>query len=220
VGEASLLAEHLDSMPPESRRPAELLVEDVGRLRRLVEDLMEISRFDAGAESLRAETVELGSLAAAAVRARGWDGRVRLEADEVVVTTDPRRLERILANLIGNALEHGGEGVAVHIARDEAGALLEVADDGQGISPDHLPHLFDRFYKADRARSSRGSGLGLAIAQENARLLGSKIEVWSELGKGTRFTLRLPVTEPLRSGDAGVADDGQDGLRQPQEGSS
>jgi two-component system sensor histidine kinase MtrB len=104
VGEASLLAQHLDSMPPEPRRPAELLIADVGRLRRLVEELMEISRFDAGRESMQAQTVDLGSLAAAVVRARGWERQVRLDAEEIVITSDPRRLERIVANLVGNAL--------------------------------------------------------------------------------------------------------------------
>jgi signal transduction histidine kinase len=190
VGEASLLAEHLDSMPPESRRPAELLVADVGRLRRLVEDLMEISRFDAGQENVHAETVELGALTAATVRARGWEARVRLEADEVELTSDPRRLERIVANLVGNAVEHGDTAVAVRVGSD-GGPFVEVADHGPGIAREHLPHLFERFYKADAARSGGGTGLGLAIAQENARLLGGRIEVWSEPGKGTRFTLRL-----------------------------
>ena len=190
VGEASLLAEHLDSMPPESRRPAELLVADVGRLRRLVEDLMEISRFDAGQESVHAETVELGALTAATVRARGWEGRVRLEADEVELTSDPRRLERIVANLVGNAVEHGDTDVAVRVGSD-GGPFVEVADHGPGIAREHLSHLFERFYKADAARSGGGTGLGLAIAQENARLLGGRIEVWSEPGEGTRFTLRL-----------------------------
>jgi signal transduction histidine kinase len=197
VGEASLLAEHLDSMPTEARRPAELLITDVGRLRRLVEELMEISRFDAGRESVQAETVNLGSLAAAVVRARDWDGRVRLEAVEVVITSDPRRLERIVANLVGNALEHGGRGVSVRIGRDGVGAVLEVVDQGPGIPPEHLPHLFDRFYKADAARSGRGTGLGLAIAQENARLLGGEIQVRSEVGEGTRFTLRLQPRAPV-----------------------
>jgi two-component system sensor histidine kinase MtrB len=190
VGEASLLAEHLDSMPLESRRPAELLVADVGRLRRLVEDLMEISRFDAGQESVHAETVELGALTASTVRARGWEGRVRLEADEVELTSDPRRLERIVANLVGNAVEHGDTDVAVRVGSD-GGPFVEVADHGPGIAREHLPHLFERFYKADAARSGGGTGLGLAIAQENARLLGGRIEVWSEPGEGTRFTLRL-----------------------------
>jgi len=190
VGEASLLAEHLDSMPPESRRPAELLVADVGRLRRLVEDLMEISRFDSGQESVHAESVELGALTAATVRARGWEERVRLEVDEVELTSDPRRLERIVANLVGNAVEHGGGEVAVRVGRD-GGPFVEVADRGPGIPREHLPHLFERFYKADAARSGGGTGLGLAIAQENARLIGGRIEVWSEPDEGERFTLRL-----------------------------
>jgi two-component system sensor histidine kinase MtrB len=191
VGEASLLAEHLERMPVESRRPAELLIADVGRLRRLVENLMEISRFDAGRESVQTETVDLGALAAAAVSARGWDGLVRLDAQDVVITSDPRRLEGIVANLVGNAVDHGGSEVAVRVGRDGDGAFVEVADDGPGIAPEHLSHLFERFYKADPARSGSGTGLGLAIAQENARLLGGRIEVWSEVGRGTRFTLRL-----------------------------
>jgi two-component system sensor histidine kinase MtrB len=191
VGEASLLSEHVERMPIESRRPAELLIADVGRLRRLVENLMAISRFDAGRESIQAETVDLASLVAATVRARGWDGRVRLDANEVVITSDPRRLEGIVANLVGNALEHGGDGVDVRVDRDGNGVFVEVADEGPGIAPEHLPHLFERFYKADPARSSGGTGLGLAIAQENARLLGGRIEVWSEPGDGARFTLRL-----------------------------
>jgi signal transduction histidine kinase len=216
VGEASLLAEHLDSMPPESRRPAELLIADVGRLRRLVEDLMEISRFDAGRESVRAEAIDLGSLAAAAIRARGWEARVRLDAEEVVLTSDRRRLERIVANLVGNALEHGGRDVAVRVGRDGVGAFVEVVDQGPGIPAEHLAHLFERFYKADPARSGRGTGLGLAIAQENAHLLGGEIEVWSELGEGTRFTLRFPVTEPLRTGDVDVSEADEDGVPEEQ----
>ena len=191
VGEASLLAQHVDSMPPAPRRPAELLIADVGRLRRLVEDLMEIARFDAGVESVRSEPVELRALVEAAVHARGWDGQVRLEAEEVDVTSDPRRLEGIVANLVGNALQHGGPGVEVRVGRDDGHPFVAVADKGPGIPPEHLPHLFERFYKADPSRSGGGTGLGLAIAQENALLLGGRIEVWSELDKGSRFTLRL-----------------------------
>jgi signal transduction histidine kinase len=143
---------------------------------------------------------------------------VRLDAEEVLVTSDPRRLERIVGNLVGNALEHGGRDVAVRVGRDGVGAFVEVVDQGPGILPEHLPHLFERFYKADASRSGHGTGLGLAIAQENARLLGGEIEVWSELGEGTRFTLRLdapvPVSEPLRSGDASVSEGDEDGARQ------
>ena len=201
MGEASLLADHLEEMPPESRRPAELLIADVARLRRLVEDLMEISRFDAGAESVQAEEVDVAALVRATVRARGWDDRVRLEGDGLRVTSDPRRLERIVANLVDNALEHGGSLVSVRIGDNE----IEVADDGPGITPEHLPHVFERFYKADASRSGGGTGLGLAIARENAVLLGGTLEVASEAGAGSRFTLVLPVAEPLHDGDGDVA---------------
>jgi two-component system, OmpR family, sensor histidine kinase MtrB len=194
VNEASLLADHIERMPPEARRPAELLVEDVKRLRDLVEDLMEVSRLDAGTQPVRPEPLDLGSLVAAALRARGWEDRVALDAGEVVLTTDHRRVERIVANLVGNALEHGGQDVSVRVGADGVGAFVEVADRGPGIAREDLPHLFERFYKADPARTGRGTGLGLAIALENARLLGGDVEVWSEPGVGARFTLRLPVT--------------------------
>jgi signal transduction histidine kinase len=194
VAEASLLAEHLDSMPDDARRPAELLVNDVARLRDLVEDLMEISRLDAGEARVRKEPVDIGSLVTTAVRSRRWDDRVRIDREDVVLTTDPRRLERIVANLVGNALEHAGRDVSVRVGMDGLGAFVEVTDTGLGIPPDRLPHVFDRFYKVDSSRAGPGSGLGLAIALENARLLGGDLDVWSEVGRGTRFTLRLPVT--------------------------
>jgi signal transduction histidine kinase len=194
VNEASLLADHIERMPAEAKRPAELLVEDVKRLRDLVEDLMEVSRLDAGTQPVRPERLDLGSLVAAALRARGWGDRVALDADEVVLTTDPRRVERIVANLVGNALEHGGREVSVRVGADGVGAFVEVSDRGPGISREDLPHLFERFYKADPARTGRGTGLGLAIALDNARLLGGDVEVASEPGVGSRFTLRLPVT--------------------------
>jgi signal transduction histidine kinase len=209
VNEASLLADQLEHMPAGARRPAELLVEDVKRLRDLVEDLLEISRLDAGTQPLRVEPVDLGSLVEAAMRARGWQGRLRLETAEVVLSTDPRRVERIVANLVANALEHGGRDASVRVGADGLGAFVEVADRGPGIAREDLPHLFERFFKADPARTSRGTGLGLAIAQENAHLLGGDVEVWSEPGVGTRFTLRLPVTEPLPGGEERVAGDVQ-----------
>ena len=97
-------------------------------------------------------------------------------------------------------------------------ALLEVVDQGPGIRPEDLPHLFDRFYKADPSRSSPGSGLGLAIALENARLLGGDIEVWSEVGTGTRFTVRLPVTQRLPGGEGAVSSDVDDGATTGEKG--
>lgn len=200
VSEASVLAEHLDRMPPEARRAAELLVGDVARLRRLVEDLTNLASLDAGREEVRIEPFDLGALIDGTVRSRGWEGRVAMRSEPVQVETDRSRIDRIVANLIGNALDHGGDGVAVRVGRDEVGPFVEVEDSGPGIAPEHVPHVFDRFYRADAARSGPGSGLGLAIARENARLLGAEIEVVSELGAGSRFTLRLPddrsVAEP------------------------
>ena len=192
VGEASLLREHLDQMPPEARRPAELMVGDVGRLRRLVEDLMEISRFDAGQEQVRAEPVDLRALAEAIVRGRGWEGTVVVTGQEAVVSSDRRRLERILANLLGNALQHGGGRAEIVLGPAGDGAMVEVTDHGPGIPPELLPRLFDRFSMGDPSRSGPHSGLGLAIAMENARLLGASLTVRSQAGQGTTFVLMLP----------------------------
>jgi signal transduction histidine kinase len=210
VAEAGLLAEHMERIPADARRPAELLVADVARLRRLVEDLMEVSRLDSGAEAVRPEPLELSVLVEAIARGRA---EVTVSGEKVALETDRRRLERIVGNLVGNAVEHGG-GAQVWVGRDGGSALVEVADSGPGIPPEHLTHVFERFYKADPARSSAGSGLGLAIARENARLLGGEIEVASRPG-ATRFTLRLPVTEPLPGRDGAVSEAEQHEGRKP-----
>jgi signal transduction histidine kinase len=199
VSEASVLREHLAAMPPDARRAAELLVGDVARLRRLVEDLTNLASLDAGREQVQTEPFDLATLVDGTVRSRGWDAQVEVRSEPVPVTSDRTRVDRIVANLIGNALDHGGGSVVVRVDGGADGASVEVADSGPGIAPDHLEHVFDRFYRADPARSGPGSGLGLAIARENARLLGGDVEAWSESGSGSRFTLRLPartVAEP------------------------
>jgi signal transduction histidine kinase len=192
VSEAAVLEEHLDGMPPEARRAAELLVGDVARLRRLIEDLTDLASLDVGREEVRLEPFDLGALIHGTVRSRGWDRRITIRSESVEVATDRSRVDRIVANLVGNALEHGGDEVVVRVGRDEEGPFVEVTDAGPGIQPEHLPHVFDRFYRADAARSGPGSGLGLSIARENARLLGGDVEVRSEFGAGSVFTLRLP----------------------------
>jgi signal transduction histidine kinase len=213
VAEASLLREHLDEMPAEARRPAQMLAGDVVRLRRLVEELMELSRLDAGQEELSVHPVDITAVAQAIVDTRGWHDRVEVIGGPVTVATDPRRLERVLANLVANAVEHGGRDVRVMVSAEAASVMVRVNDRGPGIPPEHLPRLFDRFYKADPARTGTGSGLGLAIARENARLLGAELQVWSKVGVGTEVRLTLPVTQRLRDGEAPV---GQAGDREAQ----
>jgi two-component system, OmpR family, sensor histidine kinase MtrB len=162
---------------------------------------MEISRLDAGVEPVQRDLLNLSELVTSSARAHG--ARAGAIARGVTVTTDARRLGRVLANLIGNAIEHAGD-AEVSLRVDGDAALVDVADRGPGIAPEHLPHIFERFYKADVARASSGSGLGLAIARENARLLGGDVSVRSEVGRGSRFTLRLPVAEPLPSRNGAV----------------
>jgi signal transduction histidine kinase len=196
VAAASLLREHLDQLPGDARPAARLLVGDVVRLRRLVEDLMEISRLDAGRERLDVGEVDAPALLHAIVAARGWSDRVQVDATSVRLRTDPRRLERVLANLITNAIEHGGGAIRATVGGAGPLVLFEVTDHGSGIPAAHLPRLFDRFHQVDPARSGPGSGLGLAIAREHAQLLGGTLSVRSEPGVGTRFRLALPADPP------------------------
>ena len=132
VSEASVLREHLAAMPPDARRAAELLVGDVARLRRLVEDLTNLASLDAGREQVRTEPFDLATLVAGTVRSRGWDGEVRVRSEPVPVTSDRTRVDRIVANLIGNALDHGGGVAVVEVRRTADGAAVEVADMGPG----------------------------------------------------------------------------------------
>ncbi len=217
---ADVLEAHTGGLDDQGRRAAHLLVVESRRLASLVEDLMEISRLDAGVAHMQWEQVELGAVVMGAVGLRGWTGKVRVLASGPAHTwADRRRLDAVVANLVGNALEHGAPPVTVTIGSDERSVRLAVSDAGPGIPPEHLPHLFDRFYKADPSRPrSSGSGLGLAIARENARLHGGDVTVVSERTRGTVFTVVLPrrseppaadgaapvVAPPLPAGDEAV----------------
>jgi two-component system sensor histidine kinase MtrB len=211
---AEVLDAHRTGLDDAGGRAARLLVRESRRLATLVEDLMEISRLDAGAAPMAWEQVDVGALVAAAVDTRGWTGQVGQGVDGAVTTVaDPRRLDAIVANLVGNALEHGRAPVRVQVSGGADEVVVVVSDGGSGIAPDHLGRVFDRFYKADPARpGGRGSGLGLAIARENARLHGGELTVASPAGAGATFTLRLPrrVAEPLPAGDAPVTTDRHD----------
>ncbi len=179
---------------------AALLVrQEILHLGRLVNDLIEISRFDAGTATLVTDATDIATAIGRCLRARGWENVNAVVPDGLTVPVDRRRFDVIIANLVGNALCHGGPPVAVTAGlRPDAhgGQHLEVAvrDRGPGLPPAAIEHVFDRFYKADTARArSEGSGLGLAIASENARLHGGQIEAGNHADGGAVFTILLPV---------------------------
>jgi two-component system, OmpR family, sensor histidine kinase MtrB len=213
---ADVLDAHRAGLDDAGSRAARLLVRESHRLATLVEDLMEMSRLDARAAPMAWEPVDVVALVSSAIATRGWGDQLEVastgEAGHTTVA-DPRRLDAIIANLVGNALEHGRPPVRVLVTVTAEEVIVAVSDAGSGIAPDHLDRVFDRFYKADPARpGGRGSGLGLAIARENARLHGGDLNVTSPPGSGATFTLRLPrrVAEPLPPGDPTVTTDRHD----------
>jgi len=182
-----------DGLTDAGRRAARLVVVESRRLTSLVEDLMEISRMDAGAADMTLERVDVVRSISGALRSRGWLEQVEVDGDDgVTVFMDARRLDAIIGNLVGNARTYGRPPIAVTVRATPDDVEVAVSDHGDGIAPQHLHRVFDRFYKVERSRSSGGTGLGLAIARENARLHGGELRVASEEGKGTTFTLRLP----------------------------
>jgi signal transduction histidine kinase len=195
VAEASVIERGLDGLSPDARRAAELLVADVRRLRTLVEDLMELSRFDARAEQADLHPTELGETVRSIVAARRPGAVVDAPEEPIVVAADVRRLDRIVGNLLDNAAQHAaGSQIEVQVRAGEAGATVAVKDRGPGVPPDVLDHLFERFYKADASRHQGSSGLGLAIAAEHAALLGGALSARNREGGGLEVTLSLPRT--------------------------
>ncbi|RKR91606.1 two-component system sensor histidine kinase MtrB [Micromonospora pisi] len=194
-----VLDEEAAQLPGDAGRAARLVSQETQNLTRLVNDLIEVSRFDSGTAALALDPVDVATAVTATLRARGWSDEVETELPTgVTARLDPRRLDVILANLVGNALRHGAPPVSVRLHTEPDWIVLAVADHGPGLDAEVLPQVFDRFYKADTARNrSTGSGLGLAIAWENARLHhdaerhGSLVAANQPAG-GAVFTLRLP----------------------------
>ncbi|NIH88562.1 HAMP domain-containing sensor histidine kinase [Amycolatopsis granulosa] len=183
-------------LPGDAGTAARLISEETRKLTRLVDDLIEISRFDNGRARMDRREADLGELIAATLRTRQWTDRVGAALPAgITAPVDARRFDVIVANLVGNALRHGAPPVRVRLCPSGPDALVEVTDHGPGLAEDVLPHVFDRFYKADSARTrSEGSGLGLSIAQNNAVLHGGTLEAGNRPGGGARFLLRLPRT--------------------------
>ncbi|TDC17707.1 HAMP domain-containing histidine kinase [Actinomadura bangladeshensis] len=178
---------------------ARLVAAETRRLGLLIENLVEISRFDAGAAALVLDDVDLADAVAGTLAARGLAGGVAVEGpDGLLVRCDPRRLDVIVANLVGNAVRHGGPPVTLRFGpacrAGERGVEIAVADRGPGVPEELLGAVFDRFVKAEAARSrSDGSGLGLSIARENAVLHGGTLEAANGPDGGAVFTLWLPA---------------------------
>lgn len=183
-------------------RSAELLAGELDRFEDLLADLLEISRFDAGAAALDVEPVDLRGTVERVVEAavpladrRGSVISVHAPGRAAEVEVDERRVERILRNLVVNAVEHGeGRPIDVHIGVDDDAVAVVVEDHGVGLRPGEAAHVFTRFWRADpaRARTTGGTGLGLSISLEDARLHNGWLQAWGEPGAGSRFRLTLP----------------------------
>ena len=205
---ADVIHEAREDFDPITARSAELLWGQVDRFESLLSDLLEIIRFDAGAAALEAEPIDLRDVVHRVVdgaeplaEAKGTRILVRGAEAPVVAEADPRRVERVLRNLVVNAVEHGeGRDVVVRLAVAGGAVAVAVRDYGVGLKPGEATRVFNRFWRADpaRARTTGGTGLGLSIAVEDARLHGGWLQAWGEPGGGSQFRLTLPRT----AGDA------------------
>ncbi|MFF7351944.1 MtrAB system histidine kinase MtrB [Streptomyces filipinensis] len=207
---ADVIHEAREDFDPVTARSAELLADQLDRFESLLADLLEISRFDAGAAALEAEPIDLREVVRRVVSGaeplaerKGTHIRVIGDQQPVVAEADARRVERVLRNLVVNAVEHGeGRDVVVKLAAAGGAVAVAVRDYGVGLKPGEATRVFSRFWRADpaRARTTGGTGLGLSIALEDARLHGGWLQAWGEPGGGSQFRLTLPRTadEPLR----------------------
>ena len=199
---AEMLNDARDEFDPATARAAELMHTQVERFEELLTDLLEISRYDAGSVELALEARPLAQLTEEVVDSmrelaerHGTALRVVAPGGHRPVDMDPRRVRRVLRNLIGNAIEHGeGRPIVVTVDSDEDAVAVGVRDFGQGMTAEESQRVFDRFWRADpsRKRTIGGTGLGLSIALGDAKLHGGTLAVWSEPGRGTNFVLTLP----------------------------
>ena len=200
---ADLIYDHSEDLDPSLRRSTELMVSELDRFETLLNDLLEISRHDAGVAELSVEQVDLRETVRSALEDVGHlagDADVQVRVDlpdhEVIAEVDPRRVERILRNLIANAIDHAeNKPVKIQMADDEDTVAVTVRDFGVGLRPGEEKLVFSRFWRSDpsRVRRSGGTGLGLAISVEDARLHQGRLEAWGEPGKGACFRLTLPL---------------------------
>ncbi|WP_134324087.1 sensor histidine kinase [Cumulibacter soli] len=196
-----ILEEERGAMSPDAREAADILSAEVHSLASLVEDLIEISRHDAQRVRFVPEHFDVRALVGSVVATRGWGASVEVQSEEpqVWAYADPRRLEIAVSNLVANAHRHGSPPVRVDIARIDGDLVIRVSDHGPGVPAEARSSIFERFVKADTARTrGDGSGLGLSLARANIAIHGGTIEVTS-LREPTTFTIRIPRAAETRS---------------------
>jgi two-component system sensor histidine kinase MtrB len=209
---ADVLHESSRELDPATRRASELLQSELDRFESLLADLLEMSRIDAGAAGLELEEVDLRDVVASGcdglaplARDAGVELVVQVPADPVQVVVDPRRVARVLRNLVANAIEHGeSRPVEVALGQSPSTVAVCVRDHGVGLRVEELEIVFSRFWRADpaRARTTGGSGLGLAISLEDARIHGGLLQAWGQPGMGSNFRLTLPRVAGSPLGDS------------------
>lgn len=197
-----VLHDRRESFDPVAGRTVELLHAQIERFEQLLADLLELSRFDAGAAQLEVEPTNLVRLAEGEIAAveplaaeHGIELRLVAPGGHFEAEVDPRRIRRILQNLLGNAIDHGeGKPVVVTVDSTRDASAIAVRDHGVGMTEEEAARVFDRFWRADPSRQRRtgGTGLGLSISRDDAALHGGWIDVWSLPGEGTAFRLTLP----------------------------
>ena len=212
---ADMIEAESDSLPHGAQRASRLMSSELDRFEELLADLLEISRHDAGVADLSTAAIDLRSCVEAAYGqvehlARELDVEVQLNLPEerIGVEADSRRLERILRNLLANAIDHSeGNPVAVDVAATDTAVGVTVTDHGVGLKPGQEELVFNRFWRADssRKRHSGGTGLGLAIAREDAVLHGGTLDATGYEGFGSRFRLIIPRTPNTEVGEAPIA---------------
>ena len=199
---SEVIAESRDSFDPTVARSTELLVAQLDRFERLLEDLLEVSRFDAEVAVLEAVDFDIVQLVnrcaedlALVAKERKTQIYVKSAEPIIMIKADIRRVERILRNLLANAIDHSEElQIDVRIVASDHDVAVGVRDYGIGLDENALTRVFDRFWRADpsRARTRGGTGLGLSIALEDARLHNGELEAWGRPGRGSHFVVTLP----------------------------
>lgn len=223
--------ENRDKMPPSLKRPVEIMQRTIVRVEQLLTDLLELSRYDAGGEQPAMELQDVQGVVGMAIalveplaQNKGSKINVSLPSQLVEVELDAKKIERLLRNLLANAVEHSeGKPIDVHVAANDHAVAISVTDYGVGMNEEQLARVFDRFWRADpaRSRTTGGTGLGLAISQEAALLHNGWLQVWARPNEGACFRLTLPkvagdqiISSPLELPPAPLWD--RDGRKLPE----